>query len=159
MSQFEIVSRRGKPIRSVEEWGVEARPAKADHWQDERCAKELAEAWISGSGPAALISLLDHDPATAGLRIDRAVAEAKTAFDRWPGGKCNHDLLEKNSPPVRSTTARKAALTEWASAQNLDVNACRFLSAFVSRTAQPFRQLIAVLAWGTHVLSWTIRNT
>lgn len=93
MSQFEIVSRRGKPIRSVEEWGVEARPAKADHWQDERSAKELAKAWISGSGPAALVSLLDRDPATAGLRIEHVVAEAQTAFDRWPGGKRNHDLL------------------------------------------------------------------
>lgn len=93
MDQFEIVSRRGKPIRSVEEWGVEAGPAKAEHWQDGRSAKELANAWISGSGPAALIALLNLAPATASLRIDRAVAEAQTAFDRWPGGKRNHDLL------------------------------------------------------------------
>lgn len=93
MGQFEIVSRCGKPIRSVEEWGVEAEPAKAEHWQDGRSAKELAKAWISDSGPAALIALLDLAPATASLRIDRAVAEAQTAFDRWPGGKRNHDLL------------------------------------------------------------------
>lgn len=93
MSHFDIVSRCGKTIRSVEEWGVEARPAKAEHWQDGRSAKELAKAWINGSGPAALTALLDLDRATAGLRIDHAVAEAQTAFDRWPGGKRNHDLL------------------------------------------------------------------
>jgi len=93
VTTFQIVSRRGKPILSVEEWGVEAKPAKAEHWQDGRSAKELAKAWISGRGPAALISLLDRQPATAGFRIECAVAEAQTAFDRWPGGKRNHDLL------------------------------------------------------------------
>lgn len=47
--------------------------------------------------------------------------------------------------------ARKEALVEWAEAQKLHPNACRFLSAFVSRTSQPFRQQVAALAWGTHV--------
>jgi hypothetical protein len=93
MGQFDIFSRRGKLIQSVEEWGVEARPAKAEHWQDGRSAKELAKAWISGSGPVALAGLFEFSPMTGHLRIDRAVAEAQTAFDRWPGGKRNHDLL------------------------------------------------------------------
>jgi hypothetical protein len=93
MSQVDIVSRQGNLIHSVEEWVVEAKPAKADHWQEGRSAKELAKAWIKGSGPAALIAVLDLDPATAGMRIERAVAEAQTAFDSWPGGRRNHDLL------------------------------------------------------------------
>jgi hypothetical protein len=92
MADFEIVSRRGKRISSVAEWAIEAKPAKAEHWQDGRSAKELAKAWINGSGPAELIALLDLHRSTAGFRIERAVAEAQTAFDRWPGGKRNHDL-------------------------------------------------------------------
>ncbi len=46
---------------------------------------------------------------------------------------------------------RKAALAEWAESQGLDPAACRYLSAFVSRTVPPFRQLVSSLAWGTHV--------
>lgn len=45
---------------------------------------------------------------------------------------------------------RKAKLVEWAASQNLDPDTCRFLSAFVSRGAQPFRQHVSSLAWGTH---------
>jgi hypothetical protein len=37
--------------------------------------------------------LLDMEPHTAGLVIEQAVAEAQVAFDSYPGGKRNHDLL------------------------------------------------------------------
>jgi hypothetical protein len=88
-----IVSRKGQPIHSVDDWGLHAGPAKKEHWKEGRSAMELARAWLDGAGRADLIALLDLDPATAGLRIERAVAEAQTAFDAWPGGKRNHDLL------------------------------------------------------------------
>ena len=93
MGALVVTSRHGIPIHSVDEWALAAKPAKAEHWQDGRSAKELAKAWINGSGPAALIALLDHDPATADLCIQGAVAEAQTSFDAWPGGRRNHDLL------------------------------------------------------------------
>jgi hypothetical protein len=88
-----IVDRRERPIRSVSEWGVLAKPASPVHWQDGRSAKELAKAWIDGSGPAALAKLLATDARTAELRIVKATAEAQTAFDSLPGGRRNHDLL------------------------------------------------------------------
>jgi hypothetical protein len=88
-----IVNRRERPIRSVKDWGELAKPASAIHWQDGRSAKELARAWIDGSGPAALAKLLAGDSRTADLRIKKATAEAQTAFDSLPGGRRNHDLL------------------------------------------------------------------
>lgn len=69
-------------------------------------------------------------------------------FDAGPGAFW---LVEAVYTAGAIDEARKAALIEWATAQNLDPDACRFLSAFVSRTAQPFRQLVAALAWRTHV--------
>jgi hypothetical protein len=88
-----IVNRREQPIRSVEEWGVLAKPASPVHWQDGRSAKELAKAWIDGTGPDVLGKLLARDARTADLRVKKATAEAQTAFDSLPGGRRNHDLL------------------------------------------------------------------
>lgn len=47
--------------------------------------------------------------------------------------------------------ARKEALAEWSRSQGIDPDSCQYISAFVSRTARPFRQLVSSLAWGTHV--------
>ena len=91
LGMVEIVSRRGKPIRSVKEWGVEAPPARALAGRPQR--EGTSKGLDRRQRLEALISLLDRDPATAGLRIESAVAETQTAFDRWPGGKRNHDLL------------------------------------------------------------------
>jgi hypothetical protein len=88
-----IVNRQERPICSVKEWGVLAKPASPVHWQDGRSAKELAEAWIDGTGPAALGKLLARDARTADLQVKKATAEAQTAFDSLPGGRRNHDLL------------------------------------------------------------------
>jgi hypothetical protein len=88
-----IVNRKDRPIRSVDQWGVLAKPAQDLHWQDGRSAKELAKAWFDGSGPAALAKLLARHAETDGLRIHKATAEAQTTFDSLPGGRRNHDLL------------------------------------------------------------------
>jgi hypothetical protein len=88
-----IVNRRERPISSVDEWGVLAKPASAIHWQEGRSAKDLAKVWIDGSGPAALAKLLARDARTADLRVVKATAEAQTAFDALPGGRRNRDLL------------------------------------------------------------------
>jgi len=88
-----VRNRRGAPIRSVKEWRELAKPAARSHWKDGRSAKELAKAWVSGTGQRALRRLLDRREETAGLTIDTAVAEAQVAFDDYPGGKRNHDLL------------------------------------------------------------------
>lgn len=41
---------------------------------------------------------------------------------------------------------RKSALTDWAQDQGIPVESCRFLTAFASRTAAPFRRLAPILA-------------
>jgi hypothetical protein len=73
--------------------GDPRRAGQPIHWQDGRSAKELAKAWVDGSGPAALVQLLGRARSTADLRIVKATAEAQTAFDAFPGGRRNHDLL------------------------------------------------------------------
>jgi hypothetical protein len=88
-----ITSRNGAAIRSVEDWETLAKPASPSHWKDGRSAKELAKAWITGEGQAALKRLLETREETAGLSIETVVAEAQVSFDKYPGGKRNHDLL------------------------------------------------------------------
>lgn len=46
---------------------------------------------------------------------------------------------------------RKAALEAWAQEQGIPPDRCRYVTAFVGRTALPFRRLVSSLAWGTHV--------
>ena len=47
--------------------------------------------------------------------------------------------------------SRKKALERWAAEQGIPVDRCRYLTAFMGRTAGPFRTLGASLAWGTSV--------
>ncbi len=89
-----IRSRHGDEISSVEEWGRLAGPAAAQHWKDGRSAKELAKSWIAGDGPQRFLrELFNGLENTRQLRIEEAVAEEQIAFDGFPGGKRNHDLL------------------------------------------------------------------
>ena len=136
-----ITNRHAEPIRSVEEWGTLAKPASASHWQDGRSAKELAKAWISGDGQVALRRLLDTRKETARPRIESAVAEAQVAFDGYPGGKRNHDLLIRahcsGGKPVMGLEA-KADETFGQTVGEYDRNA-RALSATGQRTNAPDR--------------------
>lgn len=90
-----VHSRRGDALPTVAAWGALAPPASAKHWKEGRSAMELARAWTSVSGPAALQHLLNMHPATAHPQFVQAVAEAQVAFDDQPGGRRNHDLLVK----------------------------------------------------------------
>ncbi|MFN8150291.1 MAG: hypothetical protein U0R24_04075 [Solirubrobacterales bacterium] len=84
----------GQPITSLEDWREVGAPAGGDrHWVDSRSAKELAKAWLSGDAASRVIALLSLWPELAGLRLNRAIAEKKTAFDDIPRGPRNHDLL------------------------------------------------------------------
>ncbi len=84
-----------------------------------------------------------------GIDVDAArLLPDALLFDAGPG---TFWLIEAVYTAGAIDEARKAALIAWASSQSLSSSDCRFLSAFASRTAQPFRQLVAALAWGTHV--------
>jgi hypothetical protein len=95
---FTLSSRHGRAIETLEDWRIHASPASEKHWKDGRSAKELAKAWIRGTGPTDLARLLDLQPQTSSVMFQSAVAEEQIAFDRFPGGKRNHDLL------IRGTT-------------------------------------------------------
>jgi hypothetical protein len=86
---LDVVNRRGQRIDSVESWGELASPGEK-RWRDDFSAKALAEAWIDGRGATALLALIA--PEFHDVRLERAVAEAKTSFDAF-GGPRNHDLL------------------------------------------------------------------
>lgn len=91
MSKAPVTSRRGDAITSIEDWGRLAGPASATHWKEGRSAYELARWWIEGDGEEAVLALLrEHFDSP---HIHTAVPEAQTAFDEWPGGTRNHDLL------------------------------------------------------------------
>lgn len=61
------------------------------NWADGFSAMELARLWLAGVGPSAITELLAA--VLPGFTITRAVAEARVAFDRYPGGVRNHDVL------------------------------------------------------------------
>lgn len=46
---------------------------------------------------------------------------------------------------------RREALTGWAEDQGISSNSCRFITAFLSRTHDAFRRLVAHLAWNSEV--------
>jgi hypothetical protein len=93
MTEVPIFNRAGEPIDSVGAWETLASPGPG-RWADGYSAKALAEAWIDGRGPKALLDLVSgHGPGQfEGLRLERATAEAQTRFDQF-GGPRNHDLL------------------------------------------------------------------
>jgi len=88
-----IRNRAGDVIRSVEDWEALAPPASATHWKDGRSAKELAKAWMDGSGPALVGEVFSRTEDLGTLDIHDVIVEAQVAFDEFPGGKRNHDLL------------------------------------------------------------------
>jgi hypothetical protein len=92
-----IVSRGGRPIESLEEWRDLAPPASPGHWVDGRSAKCLAEAWIEGNTRTDLVELLGTSSCLARFEIGSATPEAQTSFDRFRGGRRNHDLLIQGS--------------------------------------------------------------
>jgi hypothetical protein len=86
-------NRKDERIESVSEWQVRASPGPG-RWAEGYSAQALAEAWMSGRAPEALLALFREHGAGQfrQVQLERAVAEAQTRFDEW-GGPRNHDLL------------------------------------------------------------------
>jgi hypothetical protein len=116
-------SRAGAPLRTLADWEAEAGPAKTEHWVDGRSAKELARAWLSGEAASALTGLLESDSSLSGFTVTRAVAEAQTSFDNWPGGKRNHDVLVSGSTAGGTTVVGVEAKADETFGQTLDAYA------------------------------------
>lgn len=79
------------PITAIEDWQKYA--STKGKWEQHFSAMELARLWLdeAGTGPRAVVETLA--PVLPGLVLDDAVAEAQVAFDAYPGGVRNHDVL------------------------------------------------------------------
>lgn len=79
--------RRDQTLTSYDEWG--SKIATKDDAPG-RSARSLAMAW---AGPTCVAGALSQHEKLCDFRVDAASVEAQTAFDSFPGGKRNHDLL------------------------------------------------------------------
>src|SRR4051812_12295071 len=86
------VNRQGHEIQTPDDWHRLAPPAAEHHWRDGYSAKTLAHLWLEGDATLAIRSLLASHDDLREFEIEKAVAEAKTGFDRFPGPR-NHDVL------------------------------------------------------------------
>ncbi len=84
-----IRAQNGTPIRDLRDW--EEHASTPGRFVDHYSAKELARLWLSGEAPQVYVDILGN--ALPGLTLTEAVAEAQVAFDGYPGGKRNHDVL------------------------------------------------------------------
>jgi hypothetical protein len=86
-----VRSRSGVPIVTIEDW--EHHASTKGNWEPHFSAMELARLWLdeAGAGPQAVIDALA--PALPDLVLDEGIAEARIAFDAYPGGVRNHDVL------------------------------------------------------------------
>jgi uncharacterized protein DUF6946 len=96
---FSLVSRTGKPITTVDEWRDELNKREQSKFVPGYSAYESARAWTEPNRIPAAIKALFRLPPLEGFRLERAVVEQKTWFDKY-GGPRHHDLL---------LTARNAA--------------------------------------------------
>jgi hypothetical protein len=87
-----------RAIASLDEWLEWAGPLRgAYHWADGRSAREVARAWLSHDGSAAvprdLQALLNSNAALGPLRVGTAIPELKTPLGDVPSGPRHHDLV------------------------------------------------------------------
>jgi len=90
------ISKNGIPIRTLEEWQLHAPPKSANHWQDNRSAKEGARAWLEVASPGlppGLADLLASHPDFGTVSRWTAEPEARLHFDDFGGEPSNADLL------------------------------------------------------------------
>jgi hypothetical protein len=145
-----IEGRRGEAITDLESWRELGGPASAGHWADGRSAKCLAEAWL-GDGAENLSALLAAAPEGQldGFVPRIGIAEAQTRFDRYRGGKRNHDLLVIGEGPAGRTVVGvegKADETFGLTiAEHLDAVDCRLARGERSNARARFEGLLATL--------------
>lgn len=106
-SQFEpggggpvVVSPRDekREVRSVEQWLEWAGPLRGEaQWADGRSAKEVAKAWLTQDGAAAvppdLQALLDASASLGPIRVATVIPELPTPLGDVPRGSRRHDLV------------------------------------------------------------------
>jgi hypothetical protein len=89
---FELVSRSGKPITTIDDWFCELNKREQKKFVPGYSAYETARAWTEPNRIPEATAALFELPPLEGFKLERAVVEAKTWFDKF-GGPRHHDLL------------------------------------------------------------------
>lgn len=82
-------------ISTLRDWEAHAGPKSADQWVDGRSAKEVARAWLAGSGrtlPVEVENALKGNKNFGAIQSWIAEPEAKLRFDGFAGEPRNSDL-------------------------------------------------------------------
>ena len=89
------IAKNGHPIATLDDWKKYAPPKSEHHWVDDRSAKEVARAWLAGSGtvlPHEVQAVLAAHPNFGAVLSWDCEPEAKLRFDTFPGEPRNSDL-------------------------------------------------------------------
>lgn len=89
---FDLVSRADKPITTISEWREGLNERERKKFCPGRSAYETARAWTEPTRIPDQLAALLQQPPLVGLRLKRAIVEAKTWFDTY-GTPRHHDLL------------------------------------------------------------------
>ncbi len=90
-----MISKRGRPISTLEEWFELAPPKVVEQWREGRSAMELARTWLAGGTalPSEVAAALASRPSFGEVLAWEAEPEAKLPFGDFPGEPRNTDLL------------------------------------------------------------------
>src|SRR5579872_6453476 len=89
------IAKDGQPIVTLDDWKRLAPPRSPGQWVDGRSAKEVARAWLEGSGdslPDEVHAALCIHPMFGPVVAWEAEPEARLPFDEFPGETRNSDL-------------------------------------------------------------------
>lgn len=116
MTNVQIQSHAGEPIRSFSDWEKYGLPPdrRERHWKEGRSAFELGRSWTANGEPAVpseLIELLDSHEATRNTVILSGITEHETTLPFGKHGARCHDLAlhaEQNGCVVTVCVEAKA---------------------------------------------------
>lgn len=89
------ITKNGHPITTLDQWKTHAPPKSEIQWVDDRSAKEVARAWLEGSGtqfPQEVQAVLSAHPSFGDVLDWQCEPEARLRFDDFKGEPRNSDL-------------------------------------------------------------------
>ena len=90
-----MLSKGGRPLRDLVDWGNRAGPKRRDQWKDHHSAKECARAWLDATPalPSEIVAALSSHPDFGRVLTWAAEPEARLPLDGRRGEPRNTDLL------------------------------------------------------------------
>lgn len=90
-----MLSKEGRPLRDLVDWGNRAGPKRRDQWKDHHSAKECARAWLDAAPalPSEIVDALSSHPDFGPVLTWAAEPEVRLPLDGRRGEPRNTDLL------------------------------------------------------------------